>query len=256
MRERDIQTGCSYEISEGKGKAVVTVIGTNPSGTWRCKRSNGNDVTVADPTRFLKRAKAPPGKPPKEAAKTKPEKPPASPKKAAKPKAGSKEAVADEGPQKAAKTAVSDTQMADPDTIARLTAAYKEASQRAKVARKAFDCKFIDQLELNDAEAELKVAKNSLLAAGGKPEKRGRCTGLMSAKEAAFRVLLEEKRPMRAREITDVAVDVKKYWSPEGATPEATLSSAIVTEIQRRGDKSRFVKVDKGLFTVRDEADE
>jgi hypothetical protein len=240
----------------GRGKAIVTVTGIAPSGSWQCTLANGTEIKIGAHDRFLKRAKAPPGKPPKEAAKTKPEKAPIAATKASKRKVVPKEAVADEGPQKAPKTTVSDTQIADPEIIAQLTAEYKAALQRAKVARKAFDCKFIDQLELNDAEAELKVAKDALYAAGGKPEKRGRCTGQMSAKDAAYRVLLEEGRPMRAREIMAVAVDVKKYWSPEGATPEATLSSALVTDLKRYGDKSRFVKVDKGLFTVRDEENE
>ena len=41
----------------------------------------------------------------------------------------------------------------------------------------------------------------------------------------------------------------KGYWSsPGGQTPAATLYSAILREIQKKGAESRFVKADKGLF--------
>ena len=256
MREKDIKPGNSYEVSMGRGKAIVTVTGIAPSGSWQCTLANGTGIKIGAPDRFLRRLKAPPGKEPKEAAKTKHEKAPVAPTKAGKGKAVPKEAVASEEPQKAAQTTVGDTQIADPETIARLTAEYKEAVKRAKVARQSLAFGFIDQSRHDEVNAEWKAAKVALYAAGGKPEKRGRCTGQMSGKEAAYRVLIEEGRAMRAREITDMAVHVKKYWSPEGATPEATLASAIGTEIQRKGGQSRFLKVGPGLFTVREGVDE
>jgi hypothetical protein len=39
-------------------------------------------------------------------------------------------------------------------------------------------------------------------------------------------------------------------WMPEGATPVATLSGALQTDV-KKGDKARFVKVGKGLYAVR-----
>ena len=44
----------------------------------------------------------------------------------------------------------------------------------------------------------------------------------------------------------------KGYWtSPGGATPWATLYSALTREISQKGDSSRFVKADKGLFGLK-----
>lgn len=41
------------------------------------------------------------------------------------------------------------------------------------------------------------------------------------------------------------------YWtSPGGKTPAATLYSAILREIQRKGADARFKKVERGLFTT------
>ena len=41
----------------------------------------------------------------------------------------------------------------------------------------------------------------------------------------------------------------KGYWtSPKGATPAATLYSAILREINAKGKEARFVKTDRGRF--------
>jgi hypothetical protein len=42
---------------------------------------------------------------------------------------------------------------------------------------------------------------------------------------------------------------VKGYWiSPGGKTPDATIYSAILREIDTKGAEARFVKVEKGKF--------
>jgi hypothetical protein len=41
----------------------------------------------------------------------------------------------------------------------------------------------------------------------------------------------------------------KGYWtSPGGATPAATLYSAVLREIKSKGKESRFVKTERGKF--------
>jgi len=40
------------------------------------------------------------------------------------------------------------------------------------------------------------------------------------------------------------------WESPGGATPHATLYSAIIREIATRGAESRFVKKDRGMFAA------
>jgi hypothetical protein len=75
----------------------------------------------------------------------------------------------------------------------------------------------------------------------------------LSALDAAAKVLAEEGRPMSAKELIE-AMAVKGYWhSPSGATPWATLSAAMGTEINKKGAASRFVKPEPGKFALRAE---
>jgi hypothetical protein len=75
-----------------------------------------------------------------------------------------------------------------------------------------------------------------------------------SALDAAARVLAEEHRPMGCQEMIG-AMAIKGYWtSPGGKTPAATLYSAILREIDTKGDVSRFVKLGKVQFALRPQA--
>ncbi|HEY7159456.1 MAG TPA: winged helix-turn-helix domain-containing protein [Gemmataceae bacterium] len=81
--------------------------------------------------------------------------------------------------------------------------------------------------------------------------KAPKAEGKMSALDAASKVLAEEGRPMTAKELIE-AMAAKGYWtSPGGKTPEATLSAAIGTEINKKGSASRFAKPAPGKFTLR-----
>ncbi len=71
----------------------------------------------------------------------------------------------------------------------------------------------------------------------------------MGALDAAVRVLKESGRPMKSKEITDVML-AKGYWSTMGATPWATLYSAILREIQKKGKEARFKKTERGTFAL------
>ena len=56
---------------------------------------------------------------------------------------------------------------------------------------------------------------------------------------------------MTAKEMIEVA-EAKGYWkSPGGKTPHATVYSAIIREIAKKGDTSRFVKTERGKFTAK-----
>ena len=51
------------------------------------------------------------------------------------------------------------------------------------------------------------------------------------------------------------AMAAKGYWtSPGGKTPAATLYSAILREIDTKGDAARFVKVGRGQFALRSQS--
>jgi hypothetical protein len=75
-----------------------------------------------------------------------------------------------------------------------------------------------------------------------------------SAIDAAAKVLAEEGKPMGCKELIG-AMAAKGYWtSPGGKTPAATLYSALLREIETKGDASRFQKVGRGMFALRPQA--
>ena len=72
----------------------------------------------------------------------------------------------------------------------------------------------------------------------------------LSALDAAAQVLAASKEPMNAKELID-AMAAKGLWtSPGGATPHATLYSAITREIGAKGKEARFKKTDRGHFAA------
>jgi hypothetical protein len=95
---------------------------------------------------------------------------------------------------------------------------------------------------------------------GTQPEakKRGRApkakadTGLkkLSAIDAAAKVLAEAGEPMDCQTMIKTMAE-KGYWtSPGGKTPAATLYSAILRELQTKGNDARFKKTERGKFGV------
>jgi hypothetical protein len=55
---------------------------------------------------------------------------------------------------------------------------------------------------------------------------------------------------MRCKDLIDLMASAG-LWSSSAPTPAATLSSAILREITTKGEASRFVKSDRGLFALR-----
>lgn len=70
----------------------------------------------------------------------------------------------------------------------------------------------------------------------------------ISALDAAAIVLGRAHKPLRVKEIIERMRDGELWISPEGKTPEATLSAALTREIMTKGPKSRFRKAGRGLF--------
>jgi len=68
--------------------------------------------------------------------------------------------------------------------------------------------------------------------------------------EAAYRILREAKKPLTCQNIVDRAFK-KKLHRSSGATPQNTLNAALATEIKTKGEHARFVKVGRGLFSVK-----
>jgi len=88
-----------------------------------------------------------------------------------------------------------------------------------------------------------KPAKGTMSDAGKQP-------GVLSGLDAAYKVLVEAGRPMKVKEIAMIALE-NGYCKLKGATPEFTISSAIQRDIAAKGNASRFVKADRGLFAAR-----
>lgn len=73
----------------------------------------------------------------------------------------------------------------------------------------------------------------------------------LSALDAAAKVLAEAGEPLNTKQMIE-AMEAKGYWkSPGGATPWATLYSAIAREIHDKGNESRFKKMERGKFAVK-----
>ena len=103
-------------------------------------------------------------------------------------------------------------------------------------------------------KAAAKAAKPSVPAKAETPAKMPKATkpdGKLSQLDAAVKVLTEAGTPMTTKAMIE-AMATKGYWtSPGGATPHATLYSAILRELQKKGAESRFTKVDRGQFTLK-----
>jgi len=77
-----------------------------------------------------------------------------------------------------------------------------------------------------------------------KEPKEKRVSGL----DAAAQVLRESDEPLTAKEIVETAEANGIWKSPGGKTPHATIFSAIIREIAKKGAESRFKKAERGKF--------
>jgi hypothetical protein len=82
----------------------------------------------------------------------------------------------------------------------------------------------------------------STRSAGAKSEKR------TSALDAAAIVLKKKGKPMNCGELVAEMAKLGLWSSPSGKTPAATLHSAMLREITKKGRDSRFKKVDRGMY--------
>ena len=90
-------------------------------------------------------------------------------------------------------------------------------------------------------EAEPRKSKPTKPAKPAKPSR-------LSLLDAAATVLADASEPMACKAIVEGATALG--WTTTGKTPHATLYAAITREIAAKGDDARFVKVDRGRFTI------
>ena len=113
-----------------------------------------------------------------------------------------------------------------------------------KTMRDLDDPTLTRKYHVNDNGTVVLEADEPVKRMGPKPN------GAMSVLDAAHKVLLEEKRPMKVQEIMEAAL-ARNYCVVGGKTPFNTFNGGIRQEIIKKGEASRFVWVDKGQFAAR-----
>jgi hypothetical protein len=73
----------------------------------------------------------------------------------------------------------------------------------------------------------------------------------MSWREAIEQVLAEEAKPLHYSDISQLILS-KGYYKTQGATPDSTVNAQITSSIKHEGEKSPFLKVGRGVFSLRD----
>jgi hypothetical protein len=71
-----------------------------------------------------------------------------------------------------------------------------------------------------------------------------------SWKEAIKRVLAESHTPLHYTEISELILS-RGYYETDGATPAATVNAQMAASIKHDGDASPFIRVGKGVFTLK-----
>ncbi len=92
--------------------------------------------------------------------------------------------------------------------------------------------------------APKKTAKKATAAKSKKPAAKKKTSAL----DSAAQVLADAKEPMTTKEMIEQMAAKKLWTSPGGATPHATLYSAILREINTKGKDARFKKTERGKF--------
>ncbi len=72
----------------------------------------------------------------------------------------------------------------------------------------------------------------------------------MSLLDAAAYVLKAAKQALSTRKIVELVI-AQRLWIANGSTPWQTLNAALNRDMQANGSKSRFVKAERGKYTLR-----
>ncbi|MBS7349371.1 MAG: hypothetical protein KIG95_04310 [Comamonas sp.] len=71
-----------------------------------------------------------------------------------------------------------------------------------------------------------------------------------SWKDAIKRVLRESSSPLHYTEISEQILS-RGYYTTDGATPAATVNAQLASSIKHDGNKSPFIRVGKGIFSLK-----
>ena len=72
---------------------------------------------------------------------------------------------------------------------------------------------------------------------------------MLTFKDAAFEVLLKSKKPLHYVDITRIVLE-DGLAETDGKTPERTLNTDISREINTLKGESRFIRVEKGIYSI------
>jgi hypothetical protein len=72
---------------------------------------------------------------------------------------------------------------------------------------------------------------------------------MASFKDVAYQILSEAKRPLHSKDITRIAIE-RDWLKTAGKTPEATMNAQIIVDINKLGERSRFIKVGPSTFAI------
>ena len=68
--------------------------------------------------------------------------------------------------------------------------------------------------------------------------------------DAAYQILKQVGKPLSGNDITSIAVK-QKMISTVGKTPSATMRAILYVDVKRKGNKSKFVKANRGKFALK-----
>ncbi|NOT11415.1 MAG: hypothetical protein HOP23_06225 [Methylococcaceae bacterium] len=74
-----------------------------------------------------------------------------------------------------------------------------------------------------------------------------------SWREAIKKVLADSDTPLHYTEISEQILS-RGYYKTDGATPAATVSAQLTSSIKHDGEKNPFIRVGRGIFTLKDVA--
>jgi len=225
MKKQDVKVGETYRVKVSGSVADVRITGVSPHGGWDGVNVTTNrKVRIKSPQRLRGKSPACAGTADR----------PARP--------GGKRVVTKAEYEAEAKREADVAKTVDAVETGDLTKGVTVPT-RAKKAKKA----------IKDAKPATKRHTGERGATGGdvgdEPKR-------LSILEAAVKVLDERDPadgPLSCTQMVE-RMTAKGYWSPArgGKTPANTLYSAVLREINTKGDASRFEKVERGKFGLAD----
>ena len=123
----------------------------------------------------------------------------------------------------------------------------KKTTTKKATAKKTTAAKTATKSAATKKKAATKKATPKKKAAATKAKTGGK----LSALDAAAKVLAEAGEPLNTKQMVEVMASKKLWASPGGKTPHATLYSAILREINNKGNEARFKKTERGHFTTK-----